>query len=72
MKELDQDHISLVSGGAEHGSAEVGGAIRGALGGAGVAAIYVGLASNPVGWVALGIVVVGAVAVAGLAHLQED
>lgn len=71
MKELNDNQISSVSGGAEHGTAEVGGGIRGALGGAAVGAIYFGLATNPAGWVVLGIIGVGALAGAGLAHLQE-
>lgn len=70
MKELNDEQVSSVSGG--DASAEVAGGIRGALGGAAGAAIYVGLASNPAGWVVLGIIVGGALVGAGLGHLQEN
>jgi len=56
MKEMRENDIVVVSGGAwtsEHG---ISGGLSGGLAGAGVAAGYIGLASNPVGWVALGII----------------
>jgi len=69
MYELNEQQVAAVSGG--DASAEVAGGIRGALGGAGAAAIYVGLATNPAGWVVLGIIGGGALIGAGLGHLQS-
>lgn len=60
MQELKLDQVKEVNGGAwtaEHG---IAGGLSGGLSGAGVAGIYVGLASNPAGWVALGIIGAGA------------
>ena len=65
MKELCKQEMVQVAGGdftAEHG---IAGGLSGGLGGAGVAGIYLTLASNPVGWAVAGMigagVVVGAV-----------
>ena len=60
MKELEKFEVQSVTGGAwtsEHG---ISGGLAGGLGGAGVAAGYLALASNPAGWVALGIIGAGA------------
>lgn len=70
MHELNDDQILMISGGNTTGAVVAGGA-RGALYGAGVAAGYVALASNPVGWIVLGTVVGGAAITAGVAYFQE-
>ncbi|WP_166836529.1 class IIb bacteriocin, lactobin A/cerein 7B family [Rheinheimera pleomorphica] len=60
MKEINKNELEIISGGAwtaEHG---ISGGLAGGLGGAGVAAGYIALASNPVGWVAMGIIGGGA------------
>ena len=60
MKNLTFEQLNVVNGGAwtaEHG---IAGGLSGGLSGAGAAAVYVGLASNPAGWVALGIIGAGA------------
>ncbi|MBT4884074.1 MAG: hypothetical protein HON44_08915 [Glaciecola sp.] len=60
MKDLNSDQLIQVSGGdmtAEHG---IAGALGGGLGGAGLAGVYIGLATNPAGWVILSIIGTGA------------
>lgn len=66
MKEISSQHLMLVSGGAmtaEHG---IAGALTGGLSGAGLAGVYLGLATNPAGWVILGII--GSSAAVGSAY----
>jgi len=61
MKELCKQEMEQVAGGdftAEHG---IAGGLRGGLSGAGVAGVYLALASNPVGWVVAGFIGAGAV-----------
>lgn len=56
MKELNMTEVEQVNGAAftaEHG---IAGALVGGLNGAGVAGIYFTLATNPAGWVAMGII----------------
>lgn len=61
MKELCKQEITHVAGGdftAEHG---IAGGLTGGFGGAGVAGMYMTLASNPVGWGIAGIIGIGAI-----------
>lgn len=70
MKELDEKQIEMIAGGATTEQL-IGGGAGGALGGAGVAGAYLVLASNPAGWVVLGLVVGGAAVGAGYAALTK-
>ncbi|MCF2828718.1 hypothetical protein DS891_14625 [Pseudoalteromonas sp. JC28] len=60
MKELNLNQVQEVNGAAWTSDHLIAGGLDGGLTGAGAAAIYVGLASNPIGWVTAGIIGVGA------------
>ena len=60
MKDLNSDQLIQVSGGDMTAEHSIAGALGGGLGGAGLAGVYIGLATNPAGWVILSIIGTGA------------